>query len=92
MKQLKGNGHRSAGQIIAEKLKGKNKPSERIPILEKFVQNGNSSRMDVFVQASSMLADERGKAKEVSRNKPMVEDINGEGLAVAMALSGSGGF
>lgn len=93
MKQLKGNGHRSAGQIITEKLKGKNSPSERIPILEKLVEkhkNGDASRMDVFVQATSMLAVERGRLRGASTKEPMSESILGD-LVAGIALSGTGG-
>ena len=93
MRQLKGNGHRTAGQIIAEKLKGKTKPSERIPVLEKLVEkhrNGDASRMDIFVQATSMLAEERGKARGASAREPMSEGIMGD-LVAGIALSGTGG-
>ena len=94
MTREKLNGQRSASQIIAEKLKGKNKPSERIPVLEKIAakhkMGGMDARMDVFVQASSMLAEEKSKAKAGRKAEPMNEGIMGD-LVAAMALSGVGG-
>lgn len=94
MTREKLNGQRSAGQIIAEKLKGKNKPSERIPVLEKIIakhkMGGIDTRMDVFVQASSMLADERSRAKATRKAEPMSEGIMGD-LVISIAIHSTGG-
>lgn len=87
------NGQRSASEIIAERLKGRNKPAERIPVLERILKEnktgGIGTRMDVFVQAASMLADEVNKARS-GKKAPMTETIMGD-LVAGMALSGLGG-
>lgn len=94
MAREKLNGRRTAGQIIDERLKGKKKPSERIPALEGLVREyRTSTRMDVFVQATSMLSIEKGKQGSMSKKEPKTEGImDSESLSVAMCLSGAGGF
>lgn len=87
------NGHRSASQVIAEKLDGKTKPSERIPVLEKIVAKhktgGMNARMDVFVQACSMLAEEINRAKTTRKAEPMDESIMG--IVADKAIHSTGG-
>jgi len=87
------NGKMSAGKIIAEKLRGKSRPSERIPVLERIVNQhksgGMDARMDVYVQATSMLAAEKSKTKKMSAGKPMSESAID--LVSGMIFSGSGG-
>lgn len=93
MSREKLNGQRTAGEIINERLQGKNSPSERIGVLGKIVEEfKTSSRMDIFVQAASMLSSERGKQKSLCSKQPLTEDISaGNGLMAAKALSGFGG-
>ena len=83
----------SAGQIIAEKLKGKTSSSDRIPVLQRIIKeyrkDGASARMDIFVQATSMLAAERSKTKKISRTEPMCESAMG--LLSGKAILGLGG-
>ena len=87
------NGQRTAGQIIDERLKGKNSSSERISALKNLIEEYRiSTRMDVFVQVTSMLSRERGKQKSISKREPKTEGImDSHGLVAAMCLSGSGG-
>ncbi len=94
MTREKLNGQRTADQIINERLKGKNSPSKRIPVLKNLVEEyRTNSRMDVFVQAASMLSKERGKQRSISNKEPKTESIvDSYGLSAAMSLSGAGGF
>jgi len=87
------NGKMTAGQVIAEKLKGKNSPSERISVLQEIVKQhkngGMDARMDIYVQATSMLVDEKSKTKKISDSNPLSEPAIG--LVSGKAILGLGG-